>query len=102
MTYRWIVFLQSFDFSVIHRKGKDHINADSLSRARFSCKKHKVVECTSCVNNVTLDPYLEASPVEDQIFVVHDLLEVADNRRWRTEIQKDVILNEIRLWIFEH
>jgi len=29
---RWIGFLEEFDFDVVHRPGRQHINADSLSR----------------------------------------------------------------------
>jgi hypothetical protein len=30
---RWILFLQTFRFTVIHRSGKTHVNADALSRS---------------------------------------------------------------------
>ena len=29
---RWILFLQTFQFTIIHRAGKKHVNADALSR----------------------------------------------------------------------
>ena len=31
-TARWLEYLQTYDFDVCHRRGKSHINADSLSR----------------------------------------------------------------------
>ena len=33
MILRWLEILASFDFTVQHRKGTQHSNADSLSRA---------------------------------------------------------------------
>ena len=38
---RWVEKLQSFDFSAIHRPGKQHLNADGLSRPPF-------VQCSQC------------------------------------------------------
>ena len=31
---RWLTFIEQFDYTVIHRAGKKHVNADSLSRRR--------------------------------------------------------------------
>lgn len=43
---RWLEFLQSYDFDIFHRPGKDHGNADSLSRKP---RKHPGQEtCPSC------------------------------------------------------
>lgn len=30
--YRWSLLLQEYDYEIIHRSGKDHTNADALSR----------------------------------------------------------------------
>ena len=36
---RWSLLIQQFDFEIIHRPGKDHTNADSLSRRPYDiCK----------------------------------------------------------------
>ena len=38
---RWIMYLQQFNYSFIHRSGKSHANADSLSRSSpptINCK----------------------------------------------------------------
>lgn len=101
VTYRWITFIQSFDFEVIHRKGTLHINADSLSRATFNCKVHKKIDCEQCVKEGTLDPYLDEALIQDQIFAIHSTEDVAANEFWCSEIQKDLILNEIRTWVLE-
>ena len=34
-TARWLEMLQEFDFEVIHRRGRDHGNADALSRSNI-------------------------------------------------------------------
>ena len=43
MLARWISVLNTYDFSIIHRKGMDHGNADGLSRR--SCTN---AECSDC------------------------------------------------------
>ncbi|MCP4052733.1 MAG: hypothetical protein GY739_06665, partial [Mesoflavibacter sp.] len=101
VTYRWISFIQSFTFTVKHRKGTQHINADALSRANFNCKIHKILDCEQCVDHSTLDPYLSSSPLQDQIFELHSLDKTKAGKSWNSEIQKDSILSEIRTWILE-
>ena len=32
---RWVAFLQQFNFNIVHRPGKDHSNADALSRREY-------------------------------------------------------------------
>ena len=34
-TARWIAYLQQFDFTILHRSGKTHQNADALSRREY-------------------------------------------------------------------
>ena len=101
VTFRWISFLQSFDFQVIHRKGREHCNADNLSRGNFLCKEHKDSNCEKCINNFTLDPFMDDCPVADQIFEVHTANEDNVNTRWQSETQYDKILFDIRRWILE-
>ena len=44
---RWIMDLQEFDFSVVHRAGRLHNNADALSRlVQTNSQEH-----TTCINN---------------------------------------------------
>ena len=40
---RWMLNLQSYDFEVKHRKGKQHQNADSMTRPPFTQSQEKVV-----------------------------------------------------------
>ncbi|KAJ3644279.1 hypothetical protein Zmor_026945 [Zophobas morio] len=39
---RWLEYLQTYDFNVCHRRGKSHINAESLSRrpCEEACKHY--------------------------------------------------------------
>ena len=46
MLSRWLHYLQQFQFSIIHRPGKDHGNADGLSRAPSSpCRQCTRPDC---------------------------------------------------------
>jgi dUTPase len=48
---RWLMQLQEFDFSIEHRKGSEHGNADGLSRRVHSPKKRRRcgrAECDEC------------------------------------------------------
>ena len=101
VTLRWIFFIQSFDFTVIHRKGRDHCNADNLSRGQFLCKEHKETDCEKCTSSFTLDPYEQDCPYQDQIFELHAASEVGVHNVWQSETQKDQVLSDIRRWIFE-
>ena len=56
MLSRWLHSLQQFQFSIIHRPGKDHGNADGLSRApsspcrqctRPDCPPATLIQCDS-------------------------------------------------------
>ena len=46
MMARWLHTLQQFQFSIIHRAGRDHGNADGLSRVPISpCSQCTRVDC---------------------------------------------------------
>ena len=41
---RWLEVLAEFDYTVVHRAGKQHTNADALSRGRQCGRDKEVVE----------------------------------------------------------
>ena len=48
---RWIEILSAYDFSILHRPGKKHSNADSLSRCpqeKCLCAEIDTLECLKC------------------------------------------------------
>ncbi|MEL6562292.1 MAG: reverse transcriptase domain-containing protein, partial [Bacteroidota bacterium] len=47
--FRWLSILQEYEFSIVHRDGKSHLNADALSRLPY-CKQCKV-EHVNAVNH---------------------------------------------------
>ena len=50
MMSRWLYALQQFQFSIVHRPGKDHGNADGLSRAPSSpCRQCTHPDCPPAV-----------------------------------------------------
>ena len=61
---RWLEVLQQFDFEVVHRPGRKHINADALSR----------IPCLQC----TKDTHLSSYPAEEQVAVIELLPPLPD------------------------
>ena len=57
---RWLHALQQFQFSIVHRPGRDHGNADGLSRVPSSPCGPRAVQCTR--------PVVEVSECADQPF----------------------------------
>ena len=53
---RWSLYLQAYDFEIIHRKGKKHTNVDALSRPVLMSEK-AVEEVIEEISPKTLDPY---------------------------------------------
>ena len=54
---RWLHALQQFQFSIVHRPGRDHSNADGLSRVPSSPRRQctrpdcpLVVEISECAD----------------------------------------------------
>ena len=46
MMARWLHAPQQFQFSIVHRAGKDHVNADGLSRVPSSpCRQCTRPDC---------------------------------------------------------
>ena len=54
---RWLATLEKYDYTIIHRKGPQHANADGLSRlpAR-KCPRNDCPQCTMKVYSVTAQP----------------------------------------------
>ena len=47
---RWLHALQQFQFSIVHRPGRDHGNADGLSRVPSSpCRQYTRPDCPPVV-----------------------------------------------------
>ena len=102
VTFRWISFLQSFHFEIEHRPGKSHVNADSISRGKFNCREHNIEECKKCIDENTLDPYLDQCPLEDQIFTVEGVKVGPDKQAWILATQNDAVLSRIKTYILEN
>ena len=57
MLSRWITRLSEYDYTIVHRRGKSHGNADALSRrprekCRRKCKRSDCSECTQMIGSV--------------------------------------------------
>ena len=66
MMARWLHTLQQFQFSIVHRAGRDHGNADGLSRVPTSpCGQCTRVDCPSMDTAVVADQPFDAESVGD-------------------------------------
>ena len=52
---RWAIQLQEYQYDVVHKQGRVHLNADALSRRTYDTSLIEVMEDIS-VNSVTLEP----------------------------------------------
>ena len=87
---RWMEALCNFDFVVVHRAGKSHGNADSLSRADHITEMVSEAEATDHPDSVTLASLLIPRGGED---IVKSMAE------WREEQDNDEDLRLIRQWV---
>ena len=87
---RWYTTLHQFQFTIIHRAGRDHGNADGLSRAPTDpCRQCTRVECprvdTSVV--VTSQPFDDASVADSED---DDLIPIQSGEDWVAQLDDDL------------
>ena len=90
MMSRWLHALQQFQFSIVHRPGKDHGNADGLSRAPSSpCRQCIRSDCPPAVllHDDTDQPfdYVSTGSSEDA-----DLVPVQSGEDWIARLDNDL------------
>ena len=87
---RWLHALQQFQFSIIHRPGKDHRNADGLSRAPSSpCRQCTRPDCPPAVlmNSSTDQPFDSVSTGSSEDA---DLEPVQSGEDWIARLDDDL------------
>ena len=52
---RWSIYLQAYDFEIIHRKGLLHSNVDTLSRPSFDIKLNSIISINDDEEKTNLD-----------------------------------------------
>ena len=90
MLSRWLHSLQQFQFSIIHRPGKDHGNADGLSRAPSSpCRQCTRPDCppATLIHHDSDQPfdYVSTGSSEDA-----DLVPVQSGEDWIARLDDDL------------
>ena len=80
MVARWLNVLSDYDFTIVHRPGKKHGNADALSRAP-----------------VGREPSTDDPPIFDHDFLA--VLAEEENQMMVTDQQNDEVLSEVRGWV---
>ena len=87
---RWIHALQQFQFSIVHRPGKDHGNADGLSRAPSSpCRQCTRPDCPPAVllHDDTDQPFDSVSTGSSEDA---DLVPVQSGEDWIARLDDDL------------
>ena len=90
MMSRWLHALQQFQFSIVHRPGKDHGNADGLSRAPSSpCRQCTRPDCPPAVlmHSNTDQPFDSVSTGSSEDA---DLVPVQSGEDWIARLDDDL------------
>ena len=90
MMSRWLHTLQQFQFSIVHRPGKDHSNADGLSRAPTSpCRQCTRPDCPPVVllQDDVDQPFDSASTGSSEDA---DLVPVQSGEDWIAKLNDDL------------
>ena len=90
MMARWLHALQQFQFSIIHRPGKDHGNADGLSRAPSSpCRQCTRPDCPPVVllPNIVDQPFDSESTGSSEDA---DLIPIHTGEDWVAQLDDDL------------
>ena len=90
MMARWLHTLQQFQFSIMHRAGREHGNADGLSRAPSSpCKQCTRPNCPTVDTTVELsDQPFDAESLGDSEDA--DLVPVQSGEDWVAQLDDDL------------
>ena len=90
MMARWLHTLQQFQFSIVHRAGRDHSNADGLSRAPTSpCRQCTHPDCPTVGTTVEVsDQPFDAESLGDSEDA--DLVPIQSGEDWVTQLDDDL------------
>ena len=90
MMARWLHTLQQFQFTIVHRAGRDHSNADGLSRVPTSpCGQCTRVDCPRVDTAVELaDQPFDAESVGDSEDI--DLIPIQSGEDWVAQLDDDL------------
>ena len=90
MMARWLHTLQQFQFSIVHRAGSDHGNADGLSRAPiFPCRQCTRIDCHPVDTSVAVaDQPFDAVSVGDSEDA--DLIPLQSGEDWVAQLDDDL------------
>ena len=97
VTSRWLEYIATFDFSIVHRPGHLHRNADILSRS-------PMLDDSKIPDDYKFDPITkEKSEYLDTIYNVNNdsyhLRYVLDTNSWVKETNLDPTLKQIKEWV---
>ena len=86
---RWLHSLQQFQFSIVHRPGKDHGNADGLSRAPSSPCRQCTRQCPPAIliHHNTDQPFDSVSTGSSEDA---DLVPVQSGEDWIARLDDDL------------
>ena len=61
---RWVLELQGYDFEIVHKPGKVHMNADALSRRPYNDQEHTGKDSVEASSNEAVETNISATATE--------------------------------------
>ena len=101
---RWLLYLQSFDFTIQYRPGKQHINADFLSRDMLATEIINTdIESIEGDNNLVDQIYnVNFSVKERRPVEIYETSQRLRSREWSKHTDQDDILKQVREFIINN
>ena len=97
---RWLHTLQQFQFSIVHHAGRDHTNADGLSRAPTSpCRQCTCPDCPAVDTTVEVsDQPFDSESLGDSEDA--DLVPIQSGEDWVAQLDDDLSLSGRRTFSY--
>ena len=97
--FRWLTWIQQFNFEIRHRPGKENSNADAISRSEHMPPPEPEDEEDEAEYINKLEMYLGELEEEDDIKALNEVGVQLSRENLIREQKEDEILQEVRSWL---